>query len=251
MAQHIQVTAHRGASGYAPENTLSAIKKALSIGVDRVEVDVQQTADGVVVLLHDKTLNRTTNARGKVGSMPWQKLQHVKANVGFETQFPDEHIPTLAQAFELFDGTTEFVIEIKAGSKTYPGIEERVAQLIKKNNAQQWALVHSFNDKVLAYLHQNHPEIRLQKLFVSYTGRLMLDFKLHTTKLSKYAYVEAFSVSLSGANKRLVKKVHELEKELHVWTVNKDKDIRKMIDLGVDGIISNYPDKVKKMLDTN
>ena len=248
MAQKTSITAHRGASGYAPENTLSAIKKALEIGVDRIEVDVQQTSDGVVVCLHDKKLDRTTNATGLVSKKSWEEVKNVKAYGKFEVEFPNETIPTLEQVFELMDGTTEFVIEIKAGRKTYPDIEDNVVKLIKKYKAEQWALVHSFNDKVLKHLHKHHPEIRLQKLFVSYSGGLMLDFKLHAVKLSKYDFVEAFGVSLSGTNAKLVEKAHALGKQVHVWTVNKDEDMQRMIGLGVDGLISNYPDKAKQLV---
>ncbi len=247
MAQNIQITAHRGASGYAPENTLSSVKKALEIGVDRIEIDVQQTADGIVILLHDKTLDRTTNAKGKVGNKTYAELNGVKANVNFETEFPNESIPTLEQIFELLDGKTEFVIEIKAGNKTYPGIENNVAALIKKYQAEKWALVHSFNDRVLKDLHKHHPEIRLQKLFVSYSEGIMLDFKLHVVKLSKYDYVEAFGVGKGGVNAKLVEKIHSLGKSIHVWTVNKEEDMTEMIGLGVDGLISNYPDKAKEV----
>ncbi|MCF8464238.1 MAG: hypothetical protein K9G41_05330 [Flavobacteriales bacterium] len=248
MAQQIQVTAHRGASGYAPENTLSSVKKALEIGVDRLEIDVQQTADGVVILLHDKTLNRTTNAKGKVGAMTYVELKKVSANANFEAEFSIEPIPTLEQVFELLDGNTEFVIEIKAGNKTYPGIEDNVAALIKKYKAEKWALVHSFNDKVLKHLHKHHPTIRLQKLFVSYSTGVMLDFKLHTVKLSKYEYVEGFGVSKGGVNSKLVEEIHSLGKIVHVWTVNNEEDMTEMIDLGVDGLISNYPDKAKEIV---
>lgn len=248
MAQHIQVTAHRGASGYAPENTLSSVKKALEIGVDRIEIDVQQTSDNVVVLLHDKTLNRTTNGKGKVGKMTFAELKEVKAYGNFEYDFPNEPIPTLEQVFELLDGSTEFVIEIKAGNKTYPGIEDNVAALIKKYKAEEWALVHSFNDHVLKYLHKNHPTIRLQKLFVSYSGGLMLDFKLHAVKLSKYDFVEGFGISLSSAKKLLIDKIHSLDKKVHVWTVNKEEDMKELIDLKVDGLISNYPDKANQLV---
>jgi glycerophosphoryl diester phosphodiesterase len=248
MAQHIQVTAHRGTSGYAPENTLSSVRKALEIGVDRVEIDVQQTADGVVVLLHDKTLDRTTNAKGKVGAITYSELKEVKANVNFEAEFPNEPIPTLEQVFELLDATTEFVIEIKAGNKTYPGIEDNVAALIKKHKAEKWALVHSFNDHVLKHLHKHHPEIRLQKLFVSYSAGVMLDFKLHSVKLSKYDYVEGFGVSKGAVNAKLVAKIHGLGKLIHVWTVNEEEDMKELIELGVDGLISNYPDKAKALL---
>ena len=116
------ITAHRGASGYAPENTISAINKALEIKVDRIEVDVQQTADGVVVCLHDKSLDRTTNSKGKVAKMSWAELSAIKANAGFEAEFPDETVPSLDQVFELMNGKTQFVIEIKAGNETYPEI---------------------------------------------------------------------------------------------------------------------------------
>lgn len=248
LGQNVSITAHRGASGYAPENTLASVKKALEIGVDRIEIDVQQTADDVVVLLHDKTLNRTTNCTGKVGKFNWNELKDIKANAGFEDEFPNEGIPTLEDVFELLDGSTEFVIEIKAGNKTYPGIEDNVAKLIKKYKAENWALVHSFNDKVLKHLHKHHPEIRLQKLFVSYSGGIMLDFKLHAVKLSKYDYVEAFGISLSSANKKLVDKIHALDKLVHVWTVNKEDDMQRLIAIGVDGLISNYPDKAKSTL---
>ena len=248
MAQKVQITAHRGASGYAPENTLSSVKKALEIGVDRIEMDVQQTSDGVVVVLHDKTLDRTTNAKGKVGKMTFKELQDVKAYGKFEAEFPDEPIPTLEQVFELMDGSTEFVIEIKAGNKTYPGIEDNVVALIHQYKAEKWALVHSFNERVLKHIHKHHPEIRLQKLFVSYSGGIMVDFKLHVVKLSKYNYVEGFGISLSGTNKKLIEKIHAMGKIVHVWTVNKEEDMRQMIDLGVNGLISNYPDKAKGLL---
>ncbi|MCB9187294.1 MAG: glycerophosphodiester phosphodiesterase [Flavobacteriales bacterium] len=251
ISQNVLVTAHRGASGYAPENTLSSVKKALEIGVDRIEVDVQQTSDGVVVCLHDKTLDRTTNADGQVGNKPWEEVKNMKAYGKFESEFPNEPIPTLEQVFELMDGKTQFVIEIKAGNKTYPGIEENVVKLIKKYKAEKWALVHSFNDSVLRHIHKNHPEIRLQKLFVSYSAGVMLDFKLHSVKLSKYDYVEGFGISKGAAKEKLIKKIHDLGKVVHVWTVNSEEDIQHMLDLGVDGIISNYPDRVKRLLGRN
>lgn len=249
FAQKPLVTAHRGASGYAPENTIAAVKRALEIGVDRIEVDVQQTLDGVVVCLHDKTLNRTTNGEGKVGKMTFAELSQILANKGFEDQFPTEKVPTLDAVFELLDGQTQFVIEIKAGRSTYPEIEDNVVRLIKKYKAEKWALVHSFNDRVLEYLDDNYPEIRLQKLFVAKPSwlPLMLDFRLHFAALSDYDYVEGFGVSKGAVNGHLVERIHGLNQVIHVWTVNSEDDINDMLELGVDGIISNYPDRVKQL----
>jgi glycerophosphoryl diester phosphodiesterase len=110
--------------------------------------------------------------------------------------------------------------------------------------------VHSFNDRVLEYLDDHQPTIRLQKLFVSKPSwlPLMLDFRLHFASLKDYDYVEGFGVSKGGVDARLVRKVHEMGNVLHVWTVNKPEDIAEMLELGVDGIISNYPDRVKAQM---
>lgn len=250
FGQKAEVTAHRGASGLAPENTISAVEKALEIGVDRIEIDVQQTSDGVVIVLHDETLSRTTDLDGKVKDLTWAEIQKAKANKGFEKEFPDERIPTLEAVFELMDGRVEFVIEIKDGNETYPDIEENVIALIRKYKAEKWAMVHTFNDKVLGYLHKNHPDIRLQKLFVSRVSwlGLMLDFKLHFSSLKDYPYVEAFGVMSSSVTKSLVEDVHELGKKLHVWTVNEKDDMHRLLDLGVDGLISNYPERVNAVI---
>jgi glycerophosphoryl diester phosphodiesterase len=238
------ITGHRGAAGLAPENTLVSVQKALDLGVHRVEVDVQQTKDGVVICMHDRTLNRTTNMQGEVRDFTWAELQTTKANVGFEVVYPETTIPTLEELFLVIDGKAEFVIEIKDGNAYYPGIEDKVAEVIQKYQAEKWALVHTFNDEALFYLHEKHPTIRLQKLFVSHTPSIsmMLDFKLHTADLSDYFFVEAFSVHRSFITKAIVKDAHAMGKKVHVWTVNEPKEMKKLLKWGVDGIITDRPD---------
>ena len=238
------ITGHRGAAGLAPENTLASVQKALDLGVHRVEVDVQQTKDGVVICMHDRTLNRTINMQGEVRDFTWAELQTAKANVGFETAFPETTIPTLEELFLVIDGKAEFVIEIKDGNSYYPGIEDKVAELIKKYKAQECALVHTFNDEALFLLHKKHPTIRLQKLIVAHVPWLsiMLDFKLHTASLVEYYFVEAFSIHHSFATKSIVKQAHAMGKKVHVWTVNEPKKMKKLLKCGVDGIITDRPD---------
>lgn len=238
------LTGHRGAAGLAPENTLASVRKALELGVDRVEVDVQQTKDGVVICMHDRTLDRTTDMQGQVRTGNWAELQQAKANVGFEKEFPDERIPTLEEVMREVKGKAELVIEIKDGNSYYPGIEDRVAALIKKYDAWGWAPVHTFNDEALFHLHTKHPKVRLQKLFVVKVPWLpvMLDFGLHWGRLEDYPFVEAFSVHRAFVTEDVIGRARAMGKKVHVWTVNNPDQAAELIDMGVDGIISDRPD---------
>ena len=249
MAQSVIVTAHRGASAYAPENTLEAVNYALKIGVDRIEVDVATSMDGIVVCLHDKTLNRTCEASGDVRDFTFAKLTKIRANNGFES---NAVVPSLESVINQINGQCELVIEIKSGNEHYPKIEREVVGIIKKNNAYDWAVVHSFNDKVLNRIATIDSKVRLQKLFV-YRWRwpaIIQDFKFHMGKISDYE-VDAFGVAHNFVNRQLVEQIHNLGKQIHVWTVDDPKEMEKLIELGVDGIITNKPDILKKLLAKN
>lgn len=253
MAQSVIVTAHRGASAYAPENTIEAVERALEIGVDRIEVDVATTKDGIVVCLHDKTLNRTCQIDGDVRDFTFKELAAVKANKEFETDFPNAVIPSLESIIKLINAQCELVIEIKSGDEHYPQIEEKVAALIAEYDAYQWALVHSFNDKVLGRLENMDSKIRLQKLFV-FRWRwpaIIQDFKFHAGKTRNYKNIEAFGVARNFVKPKLVEEIHALEKQIHVWTVDEPEEMEKLIEMGVDGIITNKPDVLKQVLKGN
>lgn len=243
-------TAHRGASHYAPENTLAAVVRALQIGVDRVEVDVATTKDGVVVCLHDKTIDRTCQAKGDVRDLTYSELSKIKANRDFEESHPEELVPSLRAVMGAINRTCQLVIEIKSGDEYYPGIEKKVAELIKEFNAYDWALVHSFNDKVLERFPIIDPKVRLQKLFVFRLTwpSLMQDLELHFSSLEDYPNVEAFGVNRRFVNKGLVDEVHALGKKIHVWTVNEEDEMKELISMGVDGIITNKPDILNSLI---
>lgn len=238
------ITGHRGAAALAPENTLASVKKALELGVHRVEVDVQQTKDGVVICMHDRTLDRTTDMHGQVREGTWAEIRDAMANIGFEKAFPSEGIPTLEDIIKAVNGHCELVVEIKDGDSYYPGIEDRVADLIRKYKAEKWALVHSFNDDALLHLHSKHPQIRLQKLFVLKMPWLpvMLDFNLHLSSLTDYPYVEAFAVHRTFITQTIIDKAHAMGKKVHIWTVNDREVMDALVEMGVDGIITDRPD---------
>lgn len=232
MAQNIRITGHRGAANYAPENTLAGIQKALELHVDRVEIDVQQSKDGVVILMHDKTVNRTTTGKGKVKNLLYKDLAAFDAGVKFSETFKNEKIPTLEEAIQFINGKAIFVIEIKEGNDYYPGIEQHVVELIHKYKAEYWCIIHSFNDAALEEVHRLDKNIVLHKLFIRNSGK----------NLSKWAYATEFSIYERFATEKFIQNVHKAGKKVNVWTVNDRAKMQELISKGVDGLITNVPD---------
>lgn len=250
MNSAISITGHRGAAAVAPENTLSSIKEALKLDVDRIEIDLGLTKDNVVVLLHDKTLNRTTNGKGNLKDYSYQELLKIQANKGFEEAFPGEKIPTLKEVLELVDGQKKMIIEIKYGDDYYPEIEAKSLELIEEMGAMDWCVFHSFSDKVLEKLHEISPEIELHKLFFGKVAfiPLYIDFGFNWTNLDKYSYCTEFGIHHLFLTKNMIKKVHAKEKKINVWTVNSVKKAANLVGMGVDGIITDDPKLILESL---
>ncbi len=246
LIDKISLTGHRGAAGFAPENTLSSIKKALEFNTDRIEVDVRQTKDNVVVCIHDKTINRTTNGNGAVNELSFNDLRKFDAGSKFSKKFKNEKVPTLEEAIQLINGKSKLVVEIKDGNELYPEIEKRVVNIINKHNAKDWVLVHSFNDSVLLRINKLDSEIILHKLLIADFPifYLIYDGKFRVTNLDFYNFVDEFSCYYPFTTRRLIKKVHSLGKKINVWTVDDSISINRLINLGVDGIITDYPNFV-------
>ncbi len=246
-SKKIVVTGHRGAAGLAPENTLASIKKAMEYKIDRVEIDIQQTKDSVVIVLHDKTLDRTTDGKGIVKDLNYNEILKYSAGVKFDEKFKNEKVPTLEQVLKLIDGKTVLVIEIKAGNEYYQGIERRTIDLIKKYSAYSWVIVHSFNDKALEKVHEIDPIVELHKLFVGDLPLLpfFYDLTINTNSLEDYDYVKEISFNYPFATKRVIDKIHKMGKKINLYTVNDSLKALKLINLGVDGIITDYPNNLR------
>ncbi|MEN8119306.1 MAG: glycerophosphodiester phosphodiesterase family protein [Bacteroidota bacterium] len=241
--ESIVLTGHRGAAGLAPENTLAAIQKGLDNNVDRIEIDVQQTKDNVVISLHDITINRTTNGVGLVKNMTYNEILKFSAGIKFSEKFKDEKVPTLNDVLKLVNGQAVLVIEIKAGNDYYPGIEQRVVDAINEHNAKQWVIVHSFNDSALEKIREIDETIELHKLFIADFPfiPLIYDGKFRITNLKDYRYATEISTFYTFTTQRLVDQVHAMNKKINVWTVNDSIKINRLINMGVDGIITDYP----------
>jgi glycerophosphoryl diester phosphodiesterase len=248
LKNSVILTGHRGAGGLAPENTIAAIDTGMSLGVNRVEVDVRQTKDGIVVCIHDNKIDRTTNGKGPVNDFTYNELLQFDAGTWFSSEFKSEKIPTLEEVLKQTLNKVCLVIEIKDGNELYPGIEKNVVDLIHKYNAKQFAIVHSFNDSVLLRIHKIEPEIKLHKLFIIDFPLLPIiyDGNFRITNLEYYSFVEEFSVFLPFITKGLINDVHKLNKKINVWTVNDSTKIKRLINLGVDGIITDYPNYIQR-----
>lgn len=228
-----KIIAHRGFSGKYPENTLLSIQKALALGVDRIEIDIHQTKDGIPILMHDVTIDRTTTGTGKVKDFTYSKISTFNIK-GFD----NEIIPTLDTILATINGKASLMIELKKGNNDYPNIEQNTINLIKKYNAYDWCYIISFHDEILEKVHELDEKVKLSKTFYN---KLFINFK-------KYEYCHEFNLYYKLATKKLIKRIHKHKKKLNVWTVNKPKKMNKMIRLCVDGIITNFPDYLIKIL---
>lgn len=246
-----KVIAHRGASGIAPENTLIAFQKALEIGVDRIEMDLRQTLDGEVVVMHDKTIMRTTNGWGSVRKLSLKKLKSYSAGSWFHPDFEDEKIPTFKEVLELVNGQTTLLLEVKDGSPYHYGIESNIVKLVNEYQANDWCIVQSFNDRILNNF-KKLPELQsdMQKLFAAFipVAPFYGGSKFSYKRLKRYTFAKEINISYKYVTPRVVRKVHEMGKKVNVWTVNDMASLKKFYEMGVDGIITDYPDRLKDII---
>lgn len=245
------IIAHRGASGLAPENTLTAFAKAIEIGVDRIEMDLRQTIDGEVIVLHDKTIVRTTNGWGSARKLSLSKIRRYSAGSWFHYDFSSERIPTFREVLELVDGRTTLLLEIKDGSPYHHGIEKNVIDIINEYNAHDWCIVQSFNDKVLKNF-RALPNLNsdIQKLFeiVIPVAPLYGGSRFTYKSIKRYDFAQEVNVNFKSVTPRVVRKVQRMGKKINVWTVNDRYDLQYFIEMGVDGIITDFPDRLKELL---
>lgn len=237
--------AHRGASGYAPENTMASFVKAFDMGADMLELDVQLSKDGQVVVIHDSTVERTTNGQGEVGDLTFHELRMLDAGSWYDTAFKGEVIPVLAEVLEHFAGRIGLLIELKSPSR-YPGIEQKVADDLKKyingvdggERYKDLIIVQSADTDSLLRFHKLMPDIPLG-VVITNAGDLskqrMEDMK---------TYAEYVNVSMRLVSKGLVQKIHQSGMKTLVWTVRDMLQIPYFLQIDVDGIITDYPDRV-------
>ncbi|MSS72132.1 MAG: glycerophosphodiester phosphodiesterase [Candidatus Latescibacteria bacterium] len=235
--------AHRGASGMAPENTLIAVERALDLGVDVVEIDVHVTRDGHVVVLHDATVDRTTDGRGAVRDMTLAEVRRLNAGLWFDPPCSGERIPTLAETLDLTRRRALLLVEIKAS-----GISEQVIETIRDLRATEDVIVQSFHPATVKQVRDLERRIPAALL----VGRVPVGHtRWRGRSLVKKALkvgANALALSYLAATPSLVDEVHRRAMSLWVWTVDEEFTMQKMIQTGADGIITNHPERLHRLL---
>ena len=234
-----KIIAHRGFSDIAPENTLIAFQKAIEIGADYFELDVHQTKDGILVVIHDKTINRTSsnNKTGKINNLNFSELHSVRVGLSskFGEEYNNEKIPTLKEALELAKGNIKVCVELKADK-----IENQVAELLNELDMIDQVIVFAFNDKSLVNIKKLNPKVKTL-LLKNHANIKTLDFV-------KEINADAIGVGYdTKITKEFISYAHKNNIKVFKWTVNKEQEMKELIDLQIDGIITNKPDLALKL----
>lgn len=234
-----KIFAHRGYSGKYPENTMIAFKKALECEVDGIELDVQLTKDGEVVIIHDETIDRTTTGKGFVVDYTYEELERFDASFKFK-DLGFNKIPTLREYFQLvkdYDIVTN--VELKTGINEYLGIEEKVWELIKEYNLEEKVIISSFNHFSVMRMKDIAPQLKY--------GFLSEDWIIDAGKYTHSHGVQCYHPRFNNLVPDVIKELKKYNLEINTWTVNLEEDMRYLYSNNIDVIITNYPELAQEI----
>jgi len=243
------VVAHRGGAALAPENTLAAFENALKLGVDMVECDVHLSQDGQVVVMHDPDVSRTTNGSGQIGELTLADLKQLNAAAKFPGGYAAQTIPTLAELLDLVKGKAGIQIEIKVNAvgARYPGIAQKVIDLVNARGMTNEVIIISFDFPTLKQVKTIDARIK--------TGALVrADWFLRrkpdqsVSEAIEQTGADYFMPTASPVNQAIVEAAHARGIKMGVWTVDTSSDMKRYAGYGVDAITTNRPDELKRVL---
>ena len=224
--------AHRGASGHAPENTIAAVEKAIVLGAAMAEIDIQQTADDKFAVFHDDLLDRTTNGAGPLWEKTLAELQALDAGSWFGPEFAGERIPSLEEVLETTRGRLPLNIELKLHGHERQ-LVELVIRTLHDNNIEDHCLVTCFDHQVAVAVKQADGALTVGAIL----GRQQYADGIFNLP------VDVLSAEKSLVDSDFMTAARSAGKQVHVWTVNDPEEMNRLIGLGVDAVITNYPDR--------
>ncbi len=235
--------AHRGACRHAPPNTLAAFYKAIELGADGTELDVHLSADGVPVVIHDFTVEATTDGHGLVSRKTLAELKELDAGSRFEVTFAGERIPTLAEVFEAVGQRLLINVELKSAGLWAGGLEQAVAALVKKYGMEKRVIFSSFNPLAVRRIKKLLPHVPAGLLYAP-----DLPIYLRRAWLAPLCPHEARHPHHSMVTEPGLRALRARGYYVNVWTVDDPHEMRRLIDLGVDAIITNQPDVLRQVM---
>jgi glycerophosphoryl diester phosphodiesterase len=249
------VLAHQGGDGLWPGDTLYAFERAAALGVDVLEMDVHSTKDGVLVLMHDETVDRTTNGSGLIKEMTFDEIRQLDAGYDWTQEDSQETVyrgqgivvPALEELFQAFPGK-HMNIEIKQSD---PSIAEQLCQLIRQYNMNNLVLIASFNTESIQEFRQVCPEVATTGAEDEVRGffiRHLLFLAPTYTPNFNAVQVPEYSGGLHVLTPRFIEDAHKRNLEVHAWTINEKEDMQRLLEMNIDGIITDYPDRLMEVL---
>lgn len=239
-----QIWAHRGASGYAPENTLEAFRMAIDMKADGIELDVHMSRDGELVVIHDEKVDRTSNGNGRIADLDFAKLRELDFSCGME-KYRGAKIPTLLEVYELIKPTDLFInVEIKCDIVIYWGIWNKLYELERETGMQGRILYSSFNHYVLMEMRKLDPNAQIGLLYsCAIVDPWVYASYLHANALHPHYLALKAPGMLEGCRQARI--------DLNTWTVNDPAAVRMLINENIHAIITNYPDMAVKIRQEN
>jgi|AntRauTorcE11897_2_1112592.scaffolds.fasta_scaffold00612_13 glycerophosphoryl diester phosphodiesterase len=241
------IIAHRGASAYHPENTMSAFHAAYEMGAEMIELDVTLSKDGVPVVIHDETLDRTTSGKGLVSDFTLEELRGLDAGSWFSEEHAGEPLPTLEDVLEFARDKISLNIEIKpeaVSNEVRGGIEEKAWELVKKYEMEEYVLFSSFNYRAIDHLKEINVDIKAALLYEKQQSA-----KSSPSQLIDEYSADAFNCSYKQFSRSWAKEAAEKGFPVFVYTVNSERRMKKMIRRGANGIFSDKPDLLKEIVE--
>ena len=227
---------HRGAAAQAPENTLASFRRAVELGADGVEFDLHRTRDGAFVVIHDETLDRTTDGHGNVDDFTLAELRRLDAGSWRGTEFAGEQIPMFEEIAAALPRGLILFAELKAGSFRYPGIEEELATFLRSHALLGRVRVSSFDHRALARLRALLPDLE--------TGALFIALPVDAVGVARDCGAQALHPNFHYLTAELVEEAHRAGLAVNTWTVNDPADIDRVRAMRVDGVMTDHPERL-------
>lgn len=234
------VIAHRGASGHAPENTMTAFQRAVELGASFIETDLHVTRDGAFVAIHDDTVDRTTNGSGEVADYTLEELRRADAGMWFDRDFLGERVPTLPEILE-FAKQNDVIFYLELKYPAVAGMDHALAAALTKAKATARTMVISFDAATLAPLRRIDPAIMV--------GLLVEDENPNCIQQALDLGARQICPKSSLVNAKLIEQAHRADVQVVTWTVNSAEQMRSMIATGVDGIMTDFPDRLRAVIE--